>query len=325
MEPHKNLADQCVQGEGLVQINVQIKANEKKINVLDVLKPTDDVLANYSEDSTPEKVNSNKNREIVDKKQPKDPNVELSKRTLRWIVDMDFKKEAKLLQIPDDPEKWNNAHIRHWLLWAVKTFKVKDIKLKDWDMNGTQLFQLNIQDFKEKVPSDPGDRFWTHFELLRKCRYVANIQKHDQQVQQDQSSALKKTVPKIGNSTMICLDPNGKFSGGQTQLWQFLLELLTDKHHRHIIQWQGVEGEFKLTDPEQVAALWGIRKNKPTMNYEKLSRALRYYYDGDMIAKVSGKRFVYKFVCNLRDLIGYSAEELSHLVNEPEILDNMEL
>ena len=35
-----------------------------------------------------------------------------------------------------------------------------------------------------------------------------------------------------------------------------------------------------------MAQLWGERKHKPTMNYEKLSRALRYYYDGDMIAKV---------------------------------------
>ena len=48
----------------------------------------------------------------------------------------------------------------------------------------------------------------------------------------------------------------------------------------------GDEGEFKLNNPEMVAQLWGQRKNKPTMNYEKLSRALRYYYDGDMIAKV---------------------------------------
>jgi GA-binding protein transcription factor alpha len=78
-------------------------------------------------------------------------------------------------------------------------------------------------------------------------------------------------------------------NNGQIQLWQFLLELLTDKEHRGVIQWLGNEGEFKLHNPEMVAQLWGERKNKPTMNYEKLSRALRYYYDGDMIAKVSMK------------------------------------
>jgi hypothetical protein len=78
-------------------------------------------------------------------------------------------------------------------------------------------------------------------------------------------------------------------NNGQIQLWQFLLELLTDKEHRSVIQWLGNEGEFKLHNPEMVAQLWGERKNKPTMNYEKLSRALRYYYDGDMIAKVSLK------------------------------------
>ena len=50
--------------------------------------------------------------------------------------------------------------------------------------------------------------------------------------------------------------------------------------------WVGDDGEFKLINAEMVAQMWGRRKNKPTMNYEKLSRALRYYYDGDMIAKV---------------------------------------
>lgn len=76
----------------------------------------------------------------------------------------------------------------------------------------------------------------------------------------------------------------------------------------------GKEGEFKLNHPEVVAHLWGERKNKPRMNYEKLSRALRYYYDGDMISKVHGKRFVYKFVCDLKQVIGYSAIELANLV-----------
>lgn len=37
-----------------------------------------------------------------------------------------------------------------------------------------------------------------------------------------------------------------------------------------------------------------------------------------MISKVHGKRFVYKFVCDLRQLIGYSAAELNALVIEAE-------
>jgi GA-binding protein transcription factor alpha len=112
---------------------------------------------------------------------------------------------------------------------------------------------------------------------------------------------------------------NRNGNNGQIQLWQFLLEILTDKDYVSVIEWVGITGEFKLNDPEYVAQLWGERKNKPAMNYEKLSRALRYYYDGDMISKVQGKRFVYKFVCNLKELIGYDAEELSRLVREASL------
>lgn len=62
-------------------------------------------------------------------------------------------------------------------------------------------------------------------------------------------------------------------------LWQFLLHLLDDQQQRHLISWTGEDGEFKLLDAEEVARLWGLRKNKHNMNYDKLSRALRYYYD----------------------------------------------
>lgn len=62
-------------------------------------------------------------------------------------------------------------------------------------------------------------------------------------------------------------------------LWQFLLHLLNDQQQRHLISWTGEDREFKLLDAEEVARLWGLRKNKHNMNYDKLSRALRYYYD----------------------------------------------
>lgn len=79
-------------------------------------------------------------------------------------------------------------------------------------------------------------------------------------------------------------------------LWQFLLELLLSNQHQSIIHWTNTEGEFKLVNAEEVAKLWGLRKNKHNMNYDKLSRALRYYYDKNIIKKVMGQKFVYKFV-----------------------------
>ncbi|XP_055599633.1 ETS domain-containing transcription factor ets-5-like [Uranotaenia lowii] len=83
--------------------------------------------------------------------------------------------------------------------------------------------------------------------------------------------------------------------GGQIQLWQFLLELLADSSNERFIHWEGTNGEFKLIDPDEVARKWGERKAKPNMNYDKLSRALRYYYDKNIMTKVHGKRYAYKF------------------------------
>ena len=82
---------------------------------------------------------------------------------------------------------------------------------------------------------------------------------------------------------------------GQIQLWQFLLELLSDNVNVNCISWEGANGEFKLVDPDEVARRWGERKSKPNMNYDKLSRALRYYYDKNIMTKVHGKRYAYKF------------------------------
>ncbi|ELW47736.1 ETS domain-containing protein Elk-4 [Tupaia chinensis] len=79
-------------------------------------------------------------------------------------------------------------------------------------------------------------------------------------------------------------------------LWQFLLQLLQEPQNKHMICWTSNDGEFKLLQAEEVARLWGIRKNKPNMNYDKLSRALRYYYVKNIIKKVNGQKFVYKFV-----------------------------
>lgn len=71
-------------------------------------------------------------------------------------------------------------------------------------------------------------------------------------------------------------------------LWQFLLQLLLDQKHEHLICWTSNDGEFKLLKAEEVAKLWGLRKNKTNMNYDKLSRALRYYYDKVHLCRLGG-------------------------------------
>ncbi|CAG9577712.1 unnamed protein product [Danaus chrysippus] len=83
---------------------------------------------------------------------------------------------------------------------------------------------------------------------------------------------------------------------GALQLWQFLVSLLAEG--ARCVAWTGRGLEFKLHEPEEVARRWGAQKNRPAMNYDKLSRSLRYYYEKGIMQKVAGERYVYKFVCD---------------------------
>ena len=85
---------------------------------------------------------------------------------------------------------------------------------------------------------------------------------------------------------------------GTLQLWQFLVALLSEADCQQYISWTGRGLEFKLIDPEEVARRWGMQKNRPAMNYDKLSRSLRYYYEKGIMQKVAGERYVYRFVCS---------------------------
>uniref|UniRef100_A0A1I8G8E0 ETS domain-containing protein n=1 Tax=Macrostomum lignano TaxID=282301 RepID=A0A1I8G8E0_9PLAT len=102
----------------------------------------------------------------------------------------------------------------------------------------------------------------------------------------------------------------GGGGGGQVHLWQFLLEELSNPASDRHICWTGQgQWEFKLKDPDEVARRWGQRKNKPKMNYEKLSRGLRYYYDKRIIEKTTGKRYVYRFAMNMEDVVRCGPQE----------------
>ncbi len=97
------------------------------------------------------------------------------------------------------------------------------------------------------------------------------------------SSSGKEDTPELATSGRL--------------LWDFLQQLLNDQQQRYsnYISWKDKEtGVFKIVDPAGLAKLWGLQKNHPSMNYDKMSRALRYYYRVNILRKVQGERHCYQ-------------------------------
>uniref|UniRef100_A0AAZ1X1N4 ETS domain-containing protein n=1 Tax=Oreochromis aureus TaxID=47969 RepID=A0AAZ1X1N4_OREAU len=93
--------------------------------------------------------------------------------------------------------------------------------------------------------------------------------------------------------------PESSPGSRQIQLWHFILELLRKEEYHDVIAWQGDYGEFVIKDPDEVARLWGARKCKPQMNYDKLSRALRYQHDPPALPQNRSGLPHLSFVCHL--------------------------
>lgn len=106
-------------------------------------------------------------------------------------------------------------------------------------------------------------------------------------------------------------------------LWDFLQQLLNDSQQRYhgCIVWKDKgRGIFKITDPHRLAALWGKQKNHLNMNFDKMSRALRYYYRVRILQKEPGERHCYRFLrhpselrhCKQRALLSRDPENIAH-------------
>lgn len=82
-----------------------------------------------------------------------------------------------------------------------------------------------------------------------------------------------------------------------THLWEFIRDILIHpEQNQGLMKWEDRrDGVFKFLKSEAVAQLWGQKKKNSSMTYEKLSRAMRYYYKRDILERVDGRRLVYKF------------------------------
>ncbi|XP_036755127.1 transcriptional regulator ERG isoform X6 [Manis pentadactyla] len=213
--------------------------------------------------------------------------------------------------VPADPTLWSTDHVRQWLEWAVKEYGLPDVDILLFqNIDGKELCKMTKDDFQRLTPSYNADILLSHLHYLRENlpyeppRRSAWTGHGHPTPPSKAAQSSPSTVPKtedqrpqldpyqiLGPTSSRLANPGS----GQIQLWQFLLELLSDSSNSNCITWEGTNGEFKMTDPDEVARRWGERKSKPNMNYDKLSRALRYYYDKNIMTKVHGKRYAYKF------------------------------
>ncbi|XP_078587971.1 ETS-related transcription factor Elf-3-like isoform X2 [Branchiostoma floridae x Branchiostoma japonicum] len=96
---------------------------------------------------------------------------------------------------------------------------------------------------------------------------------------------------------MLTTGKRGRQHSKGNHLWEFVRDLLKNPStNPKVIKWEDRrDGIFRFVQSEAVANMWGRKKNNPNMTYEKLSRAMRYYYKRQILQQVPERRLVYKF------------------------------
>ncbi|PIC23081.1 hypothetical protein B9Z55_016901 [Caenorhabditis nigoni] len=96
----------------------------------------------------------------------------------------------------------------------------------------------------------------------------------------------------------IIITPKRGSPNGNARLLAFVRDLLDDVNQDCAVWTDKPNLKFKFVDPVRAAELWGAETENSEMDYEKLSRALRYFYKKGRgpLRKIPGKDFRYQFV-----------------------------
>ncbi|XP_026189034.1 SAM pointed domain-containing Ets transcription factor isoform X2 [Mastacembelus armatus] len=193
---------------------------------------------------------------------------------------------CKLLNIAPDPQDWSCVHVQKWLLWTEHLYRLPQVSTMFKELTGRDLCSMTEADFKQHSLQF-GDMLYAHLDIWRSA------------------AALKERSPAEDSKSAAADDDDSwsdvmcNYPSQPIHLWQFLRELLLKpRNYSRCIRWLNKEkGIFKIEDSAHVARLWGIRKNRPAMNYDKLSRSIRQYYKKGIIRKPdASRRLVYQFV-----------------------------
>ncbi|KAI1892962.1 hypothetical protein AGOR_G00138900 [Albula goreensis] len=196
----------------------------------------------------------------------------------------DIETACKLLNITPDPAEWNVGNVQKWLLWTEHLYRLPQVGKAFQDLNGRDLCSMSEEDFRQRSIQS-GDVLYAHLDIWKSAAWM--------------KERCSPGDSKFTGGEELWSEADSFCSGQPIHLWQFLRELLLKPHsYGRCIRWLNKEkGIFKIEDSAHVARLWGIRKNRPAMNYDKLSRSIRQYYKKGIIRKPDvSQRLVYQFV-----------------------------
>ncbi|CAL1606566.1 unnamed protein product [Knipowitschia caucasica] len=195
----------------------------------------------------------------------------------------DVDTACKMLNISQEPLSWGWLQVQKWLLWIEHMYHLPRVSALFQGLSGRDLCSMSEAQFRQHS-AQFGDMLYAHLDIWRSA------------VAMKAPCAPVDDKPAVESSSA---DIAGSFPNQPIHLWQFLRDLLLRPHnYSRCIRWLNKEkGIFKIEDSAHVARLWGMRKNRPAMNYDKLSRSIRQYYKKGIIRKPEvSRRLVYQFV-----------------------------
>ncbi|KOX74107.1 DNA-binding protein D-ETS-4 [Melipona quadrifasciata] len=242
----------------------------------------------------------------------------------------DFDNTCVALGIHPEPRRWSAADVAAWIQWARRQLQLPSVPLESFNVDGATLTSLTEEEFCQRAPQC-GSILHAQLEIWKAAvedspRNTLAASWVPPVVQTPNSnnnapSPIANTAPASVKGSTCSVDfsddededcgsqagTGGGGSGGggkmrnggsHIHLWQFLKELLQSPGiHGSCIRWlDRGKGVFKIEDSVRVARLWGKRKNRPAMNYDKLSRSIRQYYKKGIMKKTErSQRLVYQF------------------------------
>lgn len=151
--------------------------------------------------------------------------------------------------IPVNPEHWSSDHLRECIRWITTNIDFSEFGYVDSESilqnyDGKKLLNTSYDDIIKMTPP-----YFGHILF-------------------DMVDFLMRTKDQYKNKSL--------------ELWQFILDILHDDTRADIVSFikpYTDDYKFIIRNTEELSRLWGVYKSYPNMDYAKLSRALRYYYD----------------------------------------------